>query len=229
MQLQSSMFMWCLQMSVILFDESLLKMLLLKNTCNAHFVACNVIFNMRVALHVKLISVTIHLYSVRRIEMLCRATYHWFSLSFFCSVTWDNIWGKYSPKYWEFQTKSQTHCLSPIHTISLYNHLSSFLYTYTHSDTSLHTHIHMLNHNRDTEIPTCALLYLPIQTEHTHTCTCAYCSTVYSHYTMFPPQQASSYYCKDTLRWMFEWLTIYDEIQHNTNSDLITFIENGIW
>lgn len=91
--------------------------------------------------------------------------------------------GQYSPKYWEFQTKSQTHCLFPIHAISLYNCLSSFLCTYTRSRntcvrTHTHTHARTLNHTVDTDALYLQRMVLTSQHKRIfpHTCAWTYCS-----------------------------------------------------
>lgn len=81
----------------------------------------------------------IHLYSVRAIEMLSKSYIYLVHSSCLLLCHMGQYMGQYSPKYWEFQTKSL-----------FSNCLSSFHYMYTLSNTSLHTH--MLNHTVDIEI-----------------------------------------------------------------------------
>lgn len=51
--------------------------------------------------------------------------------------------GQYSPKYWEFQTKS---------LFSVFLAFTTCAHSYTLSTTTLHTHTHTLNHTVDIEI-----------------------------------------------------------------------------
>lgn len=114
---------------------------------------------------------------MRAREILCKSYIPLVQSIFLLLTHMGQNMGQYSPKYWEFQTKSQTHCLFPVHTISLYNCLSSFLYTYTHSNISIRAHTHQ-NHTVDIEIQAYVLFHLPIQKEHMHTCTWTYCNIV---------------------------------------------------
>lgn len=142
---------------------------------------------MRVEVHVKLILVTIYpfIFRERAREILCKSYISLAQSIFLLLSHMGQYMGQYSPKYWEFQTKSQTHCLFPIHTISLYKCLSSFLYTvHTHTRLQAHTHTRTLNHTVDTEIQTCTLFHLPIQTDHTHSCMWTYCNLFTQMYTV---------------------------------------------
>lgn len=115
-----------------------------------------------------------------------RATHLWFSLSFFCSVTWDNIWGN-TPKSIGTFKQSLKPTVSFLFTPSLFKtgFLAFSARTHTQRHACVHTHTNMLNHTVDTEIQTYAFFHPPIQTERAHACTWTYCSIFTLLYTFF--------------------------------------------
>lgn len=125
-------------------------MLPLKNTCYAHFCSMQRHFNVIAALHVKLISVTIHF-----IFSECSAELHIIGSVYLSSAqSHGTIYGANTPQSIGSFKQSLKPTISLLLTPSLF--ITTFLAFSTHTHTQ--THMHMLHHNRDTEIPTCASL-----------------------------------------------------------------------
>lgn len=87
-------------------------------------------FNMRVTLHVKLISVAIYLFIFSERDRNAQQSY----ISIFCSVTWDNIWGNTPQSIGSFKQS-----LKP--TVSLLFTPCLFITTFLAFSTRTHTQL----------------------------------------------------------------------------------------